>query len=192
MRSFMKRVEMIGKKFGMVTVISEHSITKNHHVRYVCQCDCGNTANILGTHLRQGNTKSCGCNMVKIGPRNSEWNGVGKISGAFWCNHIIKSANGSKKRRVIELKIDKEYAWNLFLEQNGKCKLTGLDLKFPERQVDKSWTASLDRIDSSLGYIEGNVQWVHKDINMMKRIYSQDYFIKMCRLVANGCEVVMA
>ena len=45
-------------------------------------------------------------------------------------------------------------------------------------------TMSLDRIDNNKGYIEENVQWVHKDINMMKRIYSQDYFIYMCKLVA--------
>lgn len=46
-------------------------------------------------------------------------------------------------------------------------------------------TASLDRIDSSKPYIIDNIQWVHKDINFMKRTYSHDYFIKLCKLVAN-------
>lgn len=41
----------------------------------------------------------------------------------------------------------------------------------------------LDRIDSSKGYIEGNVQWVHKDVNMMKQNYSQKYFIEMCKKI---------
>ncbi len=183
---------MIGKKFGMLIINSEHSKTRNGHIRYECTCDCGNKTNVLGTHLRQGNTKSCGCNMIKVGSRHSDWNGVGKISGAFWANHVVKSANGSKGRREIILEITKEYVWELFLKQNGKCALSGLELKFPERHKDKSWTASLDRIDSSIGYVEGNVQWVHKDINMMKRTYSQDYFIRMCKLVgANGCEIAI-
>jgi archaellum component FlaC len=59
------------------------------------------------------------------------------------------------------------------------------NLKMPEnsKQVHNGTaTASLDRVDSAKGYIKGNVQWVHKDINMMKQQYSQEYFIQMCRL----------
>jgi hypothetical protein len=49
----------------------------------------------------------------------------------------------------------------------------------------KSTTASLDRINSSLGYVEGNCQWVHKVINTMKMALSQDEFIYYCSLVCN-------
>jgi archaellum component FlaC len=45
---------------------------------------------------------------------------------------------------------------------------------------------SLDRIDSKLGYIEGNVQWLHKDVNYMKQEYSQEYYIDICKKVANN------
>lgn len=48
-------------------------------------------------------------------------------------------------------------------------------------------TASLDRIDNSKGYEEGNIQWVHKDVNFMKRTYSQEYFIKLCTLISENC-----
>ena len=178
-----RKIDMIDRQFGKLTVISEHSKSRNGHIRYVCKCECGNETNVLGTHLRQGNTKSCGC-AVPRGTDHKDWNGVGQISGAFWYDHIVRSANGKGKRKVIDLTIDKEYAWNLFEEQDGKCALSGLVLKFPKKSKDTSWTASLDRIDSSKGYIEGNVQWVHKDINMMKRTYSQEYFVYLCNLVA--------
>lgn len=46
-------------------------------------------------------------------------------------------------------------------------------------------TASLDRINSNLGYEPNNVQWVHKDINKMKLDYNQQYFINMCTYVVN-------
>lgn len=183
---------MIGIKYGNLTVISEHSVTRNGHTRYVCKCDCGNNTNVLGTHLRRGNTVSCGCKK-KLGSDRKEWTGVGEMSGGFWFNHIVKSANGSKGRKKLELEITKDYAWALFLKQNRKCALSGILITFPTRFNDKTWTASLDRIDSSKGYIDGNVQWVHKDINMMKRIYTQEHFITMCKLVAEhsagGCEV---
>jgi hypothetical protein len=47
------------------------------------------------------------------------------------------------------------------------------------------WTASVDRIDSSKDYVEGNVQWLHKDINRMKWDLDTDKFIELCKLVAN-------
>ena len=180
---------MLNKTFGKLTPISEHSTTRNGHIRYTCNCECGNVTNVLGTHIRQGTTISCGC-ANKIGSEHKQWTGVGEISGDFWLTHIVRSANGNKGRRnPIELTITKEYAWNLFLQQKRRCSLTGLEIKFPIKNKDKTYTASLDRIDSSKGYIVDNVQWVHKDINMMKRIYNNQYFIEMCGLVAEHNKV---
>lgn len=56
--------------------------------------------------------------------------------------------------------------------------------KIHTRKKFKLQTASLDRIDSQQGYNSNNIQFVHKDVNMIKQIYTQDYFIKMCKLVA--------
>ncbi len=181
----MKKINIIGQKFGKLTVLLEHSKTRNGHERYTCQCECGNTCNILKTHLRQGNTKSCGCDRP-IGKSHYQWKGIGEISGDFWHNHIVRSANGTKTRRIIELTITKEYVWDLFLKQNKKCALSGIELKFPSKSKDKSYTASLDRIDSSKGYNEDNVQWVHKDINFMKNKFNNEYFINMCKLISQN------
>ncbi len=46
------------------------------------------------------------------------------------------------------------------------------------------YTASLDRIDSRGHYEVGNVQWIHKDLNIMKNSYDANYFIDMCKSVA--------
>jgi hypothetical protein len=189
----MKKLDLIGKVFGDLTIISEHSTTRNGHVRWKAKCSCGNDYNVLGTHLQKGTITHCGCKRPR-GRQLKSWTGVGDISGDFWYNHVVTSASGNKgNRRQLELSITKEEAWQLFLDQNKKCALSGLDLKFPDKNTDKSWTASLDRIDSSIGYTKENVQWVHKDINMMKRIYNNQYFIEMCKLVAkntsNNCEV---
>jgi len=181
----MKRINPIGYTYGKLTVISEHSKTRNNHYRYTCKCECGNTTNVLLTHLQRSNTTSCGCDKKSIGNTHHQWNGVGEISGNFWHNHIVRSANGGK-RRTLELDINKEYAWDLFLKQNRKCALSGIELKFPSKWKDPIYTASLDRIDSGLGYIKNNVQWVHKDINMMKNKFNQNYFIDMCKKIANN------
>lgn len=47
-------------------------------------------------------------------------------------------------------------------------------------------TASLDRIDSSKDYTIGNVQWIHKSINLMKNVIPQDIFVEWCVKIANN------
>lgn len=52
---------MIGKKFGRLTVLEELPERKHRNKVYKCQCECGNITNVIGTNLRSGKTKSCGC-----------------------------------------------------------------------------------------------------------------------------------
>lgn len=68
--------------------------------------------------------------------------------------------------------------------QNRKCALSGFDLIFSGdfNQI----TASLDRIDNSKGYEAGNIQWVHKEINMMRGPLSIDRFIELCKSVSRN------
>jgi hypothetical protein len=55
-----------------------------------------------------------------------------------------------------------------------------------EHKEERLTTASLDRIDSSKGYVIDNVQWLHRDINMMKQRFSQEYFINICKHIAEN------
>lgn len=100
---------------------------------------------------------------------------IGDLSQHHWSR--IK---GNAKTRGLELAVTAEYVWNLFNKQGGKCALSGVELNL--RTCDDI-TASLDRIDSKKGYIEGNVQWVHKDVNLAKMNMPNDSFITMCALV---------
>ena len=184
--------DLTGQTFGELTVAGVHSKTRNGHYRYLCKCSCGNTHTPLGTHLLSGKITHCGCKKAK-GKQSACWTGYEEISGDYWYAHVTRSANGTKGRRELDCNITKEYMWDLFIKQNRKCALSGLELSFPKTNEDQSYTASIDRIDSSLGYIEGNVQWVHKDINMMKNKYNQEYFIQMCKLISENsggsCEI---
>ena len=77
-----------------------------------------------------------------------------------------------------------EYAWDIFIQQKGKCALTGLNITFAETARQRKFaTASLDRIDSSKGYIKDNVQWIHKDIQRMKMDLSEEKFLDLCQKV---------
>jgi hypothetical protein len=68
-------------------------------------------------------------------------------------------------------------------EQNRLCALSGELLVFNRKPMLQ--TASLDRIDSLKGYIEGNLQWIHKDLNRSKMDYSNQEYINLCKAVFN-------
>jgi len=86
----------------------------------------------------------------------------------------------SAELRGIEWNVSFDYLADLLIEQDFKCALTG----FPIQAMNINNNASLDRIDSSKGYVEGNLQWVLAEVNMMKQHYSQDRFIEICRAVS--------
>lgn len=69
-----------------------------------------------------------------------------------------------------------EYIAQLLIDQDFQCALTGR----PIEAMELNNAASLDRIDSSLGYIEGNLQWVTSMVNMCKQQYTQQEFLDMC------------
>jgi len=181
-----KRIDIIGMEFGKLKVLRIHDRIKAGHIRYECQCQCGKTHLALGTHLRRGRITHCGCDPCR-GAKHHQWTGVGEISGDFWYGHVSRSADGSKgNRRVKQLIVTMEQAWQMFLEQNRKCALSGIELTFPKKHKDKDWTASLDRIDSDKDYTLDNIQWVHKHINIMKNKFNQDYFLEICQKISQN------
>ena len=183
----MKLKDLTNKTFGRWTVLRRVQSHRSATI-WRCRCECGMEKDVYSTHLIQGNSKGCTKCRGKSqrGKNHHQWTGYGDICGDYW-DCIKRGADGSKGRREpVPFEISIEYAWNLFLEQNKKCALSGIEIFIDYKRYEHDHTASLDRIDSSLGYIKGNVQWVHKDINLMKRTYDQNYFIELCQKVANN------
>jgi hypothetical protein len=135
------------------------------------------TFHYLLANLVDDRTYSCGC--YQNGSRNHSWSGSkdGKVCGSRF--YKIKE-QALKRNKQFDLDI--EYLAWLLAEQDYKCKYTGITLT--SCSAEQGSTASLDRIDSSKGYVEGNVQWVHKDINKMKLDFSEERFIELCKAVA--------
>ena len=98
-------------------------------------------------------------------------------------NHFLNNVmrHASFKDRKVE--VDDDWIWELYLSQNRKCALSGRDISFSK--CGEKANASLDRIDSNLDYIKDNLQLTHIDVNLSKRIYSNDYFIQMCREITD-------
>jgi hypothetical protein len=122
--------------------------------------------------------------IIKNRQSNKQWKGYKAIGGAQW-NQINQCA--LKRNNIIDFDI--KFLWELYLEQKGRCALSNLPIEFSQSEKIRP-SSSLDRIDSSQGYYKNNIQWVHKDINKIKSKFNQEYFINMCKLVAEYCKVI--
>ena len=52
---------LIGQKFGKLTVLKQSKTRRERHVFWICQCECGNICEVCSKELLNGNTQSCGC-----------------------------------------------------------------------------------------------------------------------------------
>jgi RNase P subunit RPR2 len=142
-----------------------------HNNKWSCYClSCGNIRSYTRKeHARNSFILKSTCKKCSAFKKSNSAS-IGWVKREY--NKYIKSA----KARCIYWNISEEYIESIF---NGKCSLTGWDIS----PIYKIKTASLDRINSKLGYIEGNVQWVHSMVNMSKNKYDQNEFIAMCSSV---------
>lgn len=146
---------------------------------YTKNCPLCNSVQTYGRkgHLAdaiRGNWKCKSCS-------SHDNNFKGKYNAIPYTWFSIKQKSGISRGYQWELTI--EDIWLIYENQKGVCALSGIPIGWSERGLTA--TASIDRIDSSEGYLRENVQLVHKDINFMKQQYSQDYFIEMCIAVAD-------
>jgi hypothetical protein len=73
--------------------------------------------------------------------------------------------------------------------QQGLCALTGWPMTMELANGVVPTNCSIDRVDSSDGYVVGNVQLVCRAANVAKSNLSTEEFVKLCRAVlekANG------
>ena len=68
--NYKKPEDLTGQKFGKLTPL--YWFHQDNKVLWHCQCDCGNTTDLLTNVLKSGRTQSCGCINYSIGEQNIE------------------------------------------------------------------------------------------------------------------------
>lgn len=174
-----KVIDLTGQKINKWLVL-ERDFSKNKNVCWICRCDCGNVKSVFGCHLTRNKTVCC--------RKCSEHKNKERINTRIWSRIKYSAKKRNLEFNLGETSEAKKYLYDLFLEQEGKCALSGVPIYFANTIEDDKHgvtTASLDRIDSGKGYIRDNIQWVHKDVNLMKLDHPVDEFLNWCNLVVS-------
>jgi len=84
-----KASNLIGIKFNKLTVIKRVENNKRGESQWLCKCDCKleNEVIVVGSRLRSGNTKSCGClqkeKAIQLGKSKKKYNTYDLLSEEY-------------------------------------------------------------------------------------------------------------
>jgi len=102
-------------------------------------------------------------------------------------NDVLQSrlvtARSRCKSTQYEFNITLEDLKELWDKQKGKCAISGIEMTHKMNSGKIRTNVSLDRIDSSKGYIQGNVQLVCHIINGMKSDLEYNEFLHFCEMI---------
>lgn len=170
----MSEIIQIGQRFDAWEIISDTPVIRGTNKYILCKCTiCNDTERYIRLYgLSNLSSKKCSA---------CHRNLLSKPGTNAYENAYFSKVKSRAKKKKIPFTISIEEMFRKLEVQNFKCALTGLDINFYNRAG--TITASLDRKDSSKGYLKNNIQWVLKDINTMKNVFSEEYFLSLCHKV---------
>ena len=153
----MKKLDLAGQTFGRLIALERVSGSQ-----WKCLCKCGNKIIAIGTRLKSGRIKSCGCLMIDnrqiLHQSNITHGKSNTLEYRLWIRAFYRA-----KRHGLPFSITLEDMPHV----PSFCPVLGIPIaKARKKPSDNS--PSLDRIIRPLGYVKGNVRIVSQRANRIR------------------------
>lgn len=127
--------DLIGQRFGMLTVTGDSGKRKNGCILWNCKCDCGKEIQLKRFQLISGNVQSCGCVPKQYASKRQ----IEDLTGRQFGELTALRPEGKDKRGhvcwVCRCSCGKECTVQALQLKSGRCRSCGC--KRHERSVNK-------------------------------------------------------
>lgn len=161
------KLNLVGKKFGRWTIMEEVLERDMGRVQYKCRCDCGVERIMMGSKLKRGLSKSCGCWRTELTKVRNRTHGLSKLPLYSTWNNI--------RKRCYDKKIDcyKNYGGRGIRMYEEWINDPPAFIKWC---MDNGWQKGLevDRENNDGDYVPTNIRFItHKEQqrNTRKNVY---------------------
>lgn len=147
---------------------------KRGRTNFYCSRECS-AKHSATEHLKKWHGKYN--NNLKKGSEKDEY------SDFRWYMKVIRK---SSKERNHTYNVDCSYLKQIWEQQNGICPITNRKLELRTHSytnMKHPYSASLDRIDNTKGYVKDNVRFVSLIFNYARNTFSDNEVIDFCKAV---------
>ena len=155
--SKVKMKNLIGQKFGRLTVIELTKQRIDNKIIWKCQCECGNIVYAISSNLLDGHTKSCGCL---------------KSSGEEKIIQILKENN-------IKFETQKTFETCRFEDTNALAKF---DFYLSDYNILIEYDGKQHYLSNGTGYYTQNKIYTIQQHDNFKNQWCKDNNIKLIRI----------
>lgn len=140
-------IDIIGKRFGKLTVVGFDRIRYKHVYFFKCECDCGNEIIVRKDLLTQGIQKGCDCVRIEV---------IRSSYGDASFNRVYKQYKDSARYRKHIFALSKKKFRNITSSNCYYCGQSPSQINRDGNHYGDYVHNGIDRLDNNKGYEEGN------------------------------------